>query len=152
MHLYITIIIKLNWLRWCSVLQSFYSKVVNLVVIEQIQIELIWVYLSNQLSAFHVIVHLDLPLITNNPLIQGLTSVWPTVACSNNMTDTCITDTHLSLYFTCNTFAISIRMNIQQRWCHHADLPLPGVQSSHPMLFMIAQPRQGSWRVDTWRK
>ena len=74
MHLYITIIIKLNWLRWCSVLQSFYSKVVNLVVIEQIQIELIWVYLSNQLSAFHVIVHLDLPLITNNPLIQGLTS------------------------------------------------------------------------------
>ena len=42
-----------------------------------------------------------------------------------------------------------IRMNIQQGWRHHADLPLPGVQNSHPMLFMIAQPRQGSWRVDT---
>ena len=40
MHPYIAIIIKLNWLRWRSVLQSFYSKVVNLVVIEQIQIEL----------------------------------------------------------------------------------------------------------------
>ena len=49
--------------------------VVNLVVIEKIQIELIWVYLSNELSAFHVIVDLDLPLITKNPLIQGLTSV-----------------------------------------------------------------------------
>ena len=60
---------------FCSVLQTFYSMVVNLVVIEKIQIELIWVYLSNQLSAFHVIVHFDLPLITNNPLIQGLTSV-----------------------------------------------------------------------------
>ena len=45
--------------------------VVNLVVIEKIQIELIWVYLSNQLSAFHVIVHLDLPLITNNPSYSG---------------------------------------------------------------------------------
>ena len=75
MHLYITIIIKLNCRTLHHLNQSFYSKVVNLVVIEQIQIELIWVYLSNQLSAFHVIVHLDLPLITNNPLIQGLTSV-----------------------------------------------------------------------------
>ena len=45
-----------------------------------------------------------------------------------------------------------IRMNIQQGWRHHADLPLPGVQNSHPMLSIMAQPRQGSWRVDTWRK
>ena len=71
--IYITIIIKVNWLRWRSVLQSFYSKVVNLVVIEQIQTELIWVYSSNQLSAFHVIVHLDLPLIANILLSRD----WP---------------------------------------------------------------------------
>ena len=44
------------------------------------------------------------------------------------------------------------RMNIQQGWRHHADLPLPGVQNSHPTLSIMAQPRQGSWRVDTWRK
>ena len=30
--------------------------------------------------------------------------------------------------------------------------PCEGVQNSHPMLSIIAQPRQGSWRVDTWRK
>ena len=36
-------------------------------------------------------------------------------------------------------------MIIQQGWRHHADLPLPGVQNSHPMLSIIAQPRQGSW-------
>ena len=42
-----------------------------------------------------------------------------------------------------------IRMNIQQGWRHHADLPLPGVQNSHPMLSIMAQLRQGLWRVDT---
>ena len=47
---------------------------------------------------------------------------------------------------------IKWEMNIQQGWRHHADLPLPGVQNSHPMLSNMAQPRQGSWRVDTWRK
>ena len=45
-----------------------------------------------------------------------------------------------------------LRMNIQQGWRHHADLPLPGVQNSHPMLSNMVQPRQGSWRVDTGRK
>ena len=42
--------------------------------------------------------------------------------------------------------------NIQQGWRHHADLPLPGVQKSQSKLFIMAQPRQGSWRVRTWRK
>ena len=45
-----------------------------------------------------------------------------------------------------------IRMNIQQGWRHHADLPLLGVQNSHPMLSKMAHPRQGSWRVNTLRK
>ena len=43
-------------------------------------------------------------------------------------------------------------MNIQQGWRHHADLPLPGVQNSQSMLSIIAQPRQGSWRLVTCRK
>ena len=42
-----------------------------------------------------------------------------------------------------------IRMNIQQGWRHHADLPLLGVQNSHPVLSNMAQPQQGSWRMDT---
>ena len=45
-----------------------------------------------------------------------------------------------------------LRMNIQQRWRHHADLPLLGVQNSHPMSSNMVQPRQGSWRMDTGRK
>ena len=45
-----------------------------------------------------------------------------------------------------------LRMNIQQGGRHHADLPLPGVQNSHPILSKMLQPRQGSWRVDTCRK
>ena len=40
-------------------------------------------------------------------------------------------------------------MNIQQGWRHHADLPLLGVQKSHPVLSNMAQPQQGSWRADT---
>ena len=51
-----------------------------------------------------------------------------------------------------NLIEWKIGMNIQQGWRHHADLPLPGVQKSHPVLSMMAQPWQGSWRVDTWRK
>ena len=34
-----------------------------------------------------------------------------------------------------------LRMNIQQGWRHHADLPLPGVQNSHPSLSNIWQPQ-----------
>ena len=45
-----------------------------------------------------------------------------------------------------------LRMNIQQGWRHHADLPLPGVQNSHPTLSKMWQPQQGSWRTDTWRE
>ena len=44
------------------------------------------------------------------------------------------------------------KMNIQQGWRHHADLPLPGVQNSHPVLSNMVQPQQGSWRTDTWRE
>ena len=43
-------------------------------------------------------------------------------------------------------------MNIQQGWRHHADLPLPGVQNSHPTLSKRWHPQQGSWRTDTWRE
>ena len=43
-------------------------------------------------------------------------------------------------------------MNIQQGWRHHADLPLPGVQNSHPLLSNKWQPQQGSWRTDTCRE
>ena len=43
-------------------------------------------------------------------------------------------------------------MNIQQGWRHHADLPLPGVQNSHPALSKMWQPQQGSWRTDTCRE
>ena len=45
-----------------------------------------------------------------------------------------------------------LRMNIQQGWRHHADLPLPGVQNSHPTLSKMWQPQQGSWRTDTCRE
>ena len=45
-----------------------------------------------------------------------------------------------------------MRMNIQQGWRHHADLPLPGVQKSHPALSKMWHPQQGSWRTATCRE
>ena len=45
-----------------------------------------------------------------------------------------------------------MKMNIQQGWRHHADLPLPGVQKSHPALSKIWHPQQGSWRTATCRE
>jgi len=43
------------------------------------------------------------------------------------------------------------KKNIQQGWCHHADLPLPGVPYSQPRLSQNSQPPQSSQRLDTWR-
>ena len=36
-------------------------------------------------------------------------------------------------------------------WRHHADLPLPEVHNSQPILSKNSHPLQGSQRVDTWR-
>ena len=44
------------------------------------------------------------------------------------------------------------KMIIQPGWRHHADLPLPGVHNSQPVLSKNSHPLQGSQRVDTWRK
>ena len=45
-----------------------------------------------------------------------------------------------------------MKMNIQQGWRHHADLPLPGVQKSQAVLSKIWHPQQGSWRTATCRE
>ena len=61
-------------------------------------------------------------------------------------------ENHDTLYDPIRIYWMKKIMNIQQGWRNHADLPLPGVQNSQPMLSIMAQLWQGSWRVDTWRK
>ena len=61
-------------------------------------------------------------------------------------------ENHHTRYDPMGIYWMKKKINIQQGWRHHADLPLPGIQNSHPVFSIMAQPWQGSQRVDTWRK